>query len=912
MAEVFGFESVYTFKGMRARDFNFSDRDRELFVKELLDKGSFVGKEVLLKSREGKKIHTLISASAYTKEGYIEGVIVDISELKQAQEALAHRERMLERIFEHTGSTTIIVETDTTISKCNQQLVEMTGYTKDEVEGKMKWTDFVHPDDRPKMLAYHKARRDNTKADQVPKTYEFKLITKDGTIIPSYLTVGFIPETSQSVASVIDISQRKAAEKALRRERQAFQIIAEAAIQPAETKILCEQVVAGLINTLDFEMGTVRFYNEDDGKLEPLVVVGLNEDEKELIVTRSIDDPEFVSSIVARTKTSIFAPNVVKDEFLTKIMPSFNLPGIKAFISWPLVSSKKELIGTMQLIAREPKIFREEDRIFFESVAGMFAAILEIKLAEEALIESEEKYRTLIDSLPRKMAVIIIQDNRIVFSSPAGSEKMIFGPIDQILNKNPLSFVEEEERERIKNYMELRLGNTDIAPRNYETTLVDFVGNQFPAEIYATKTIYEGEPAIQAVISDITERKKTEHQRRLLSNIVDNSKEVVISADENGKIIYANPPLKDVFGWLPEEIIGKNISILDPPTRGTLQDTTFSNALKGENQTIETIRRHKNGSLVPVVMTVSSFKDEETEKITTSAIIVDISDIKQLEDTLKDRSYQLEVLNKVISAGISARNLNELLDFTLNTVLTSLDFRGGAIYLVNEEKTKAILKRSLGMSSSFVDQGKELDINSGVFKKIFSEGKSLKSDNFLRKSEDHKQFGIHTLLIVPFFSKQKVIGAIFLTTKEKRVFSEEELNLLNGIGREIGTAIAKILAEEETHIYEKNLQTIFNTIDHSFIIIDKLTGKIVKTNNTFAQKLGYTIKQLIQISLATICTWDEVKLEKLFKQFSSEKDKKVSLPFKTKKEDTIYIDFKIHLTQLGEREVFIAMSTEAD
>ncbi|MEN6319050.1 MAG: PAS domain S-box protein [Syntrophaceae bacterium] len=138
----------------------------------------------------------------------------DITERKKAEEALSESETRYRTIFETTGSAMMIIEEDTTISLINTEFEKMTGYSKEELEGKRSWTEFVLEEDLPRMKEYHRLRRIDPNA--VPTNYEFRLIDKEGRIRDAYLAVTIQPGTNRSVASILDITDRKKAEEALR------------------------------------------------------------------------------------------------------------------------------------------------------------------------------------------------------------------------------------------------------------------------------------------------------------------------------------------------------------------------------------------------------------------------------------------------------------------------------------------------------------------------------------------------------------------------------------------------------------------------------------------------------------------------------------------------------------------------
>jgi len=143
------------------------------------------------------------------------GNSMNITDRMEAEERLRESEDRYRTIFETTGTATIIVEEDTTVTLVNTEFEKLSGAPKEYWEGRRSWQEFVHVNDLEKMLQYHHLRRVNPEA--APRNYEFSLLDTQGSIREVIITISMLPGTRRSVASFVDITERKQAEEALKK-----------------------------------------------------------------------------------------------------------------------------------------------------------------------------------------------------------------------------------------------------------------------------------------------------------------------------------------------------------------------------------------------------------------------------------------------------------------------------------------------------------------------------------------------------------------------------------------------------------------------------------------------------------------------------------------------------------------------
>jgi len=147
------------------------------------------------------------------------------SEMMEILQYNAESENFYQTVFENAGIATVIFKKDNVILLVNGEFEKIAGYTRAEVEGRKKWMEFVHrKDDLQRMKEYNRLRHVDPLS--APHTYEFQLLSRDGQIKDVVTTVATIPGTKQTLMTVLDVSEQKRIEAALKEsERRLADII---------------------------------------------------------------------------------------------------------------------------------------------------------------------------------------------------------------------------------------------------------------------------------------------------------------------------------------------------------------------------------------------------------------------------------------------------------------------------------------------------------------------------------------------------------------------------------------------------------------------------------------------------------------------------------------------------------------
>ncbi|RJR21659.1 MAG: PAS domain S-box protein [Desulfobacteraceae bacterium] len=176
------------------------------------------GFECRITKQDGNKAYLELSISLIRDQdgrptGF-RGTVRDVTAKCLAEAAIRESEQKYRTVFENTGTATVIIEEDMTISMANSEFQRMSGCSGEAIEGRLKWTQFVAPEDLERMKGYHITRRTNDK--EAPDGYEFSFIDKFGRVMDAYVRVSTIGNTGKSVASITDITALRQAERLFR------------------------------------------------------------------------------------------------------------------------------------------------------------------------------------------------------------------------------------------------------------------------------------------------------------------------------------------------------------------------------------------------------------------------------------------------------------------------------------------------------------------------------------------------------------------------------------------------------------------------------------------------------------------------------------------------------------------------
>ncbi len=261
-------------------------------------------------------------------------------------------------------------------------------------------------------------------------------------------------------------------------------------------------------------------------------------------------------------------------------------------------------------------------------------------------------------------------------------------------------------------------------------------GSEFPVEISLSPVTTEKGVFVLSAIRDISDRKRIAEElrraneelhrrtaeqlgeyRSKLASIIDSSEDAILSKDLDGIITSWNKGAEHIYGYTPEQVIGKHISVLTPSDRPNEIPEILRKIAKGEStEHYESVRLTKDGRRLNVSISVAPLRGATGEIVGASAIVRDITAQKKAEGQLR-QSQKMEAIGRL--AGGVAHDFNNILGI-INACTEFLRDRidpaaEPSLYVENIKKAtdrgRSLTKQLLAFSRTSAIQPRVLDLN---------------------------------------------------------------------------------------------------------------------------------------------------------------------------------------------------------
>ncbi len=344
---------------------------------------------------------------------------------------------------------------------------------------------------------------------------------------------------------------------------------------------------------------------------------------------------------------------------------------------------------------------------------------------------------------------------------------------------------------------------------------------------------------IRTAVMDISERKHAEETRSRLSAIVESSEDAISSTDMEGILKTWNKGAEKIYGHREGEIIGKHVSILFPEQRAHEAPMIFEKMGRGESiERLETERLRKDGTSVPVSITLSPVKDSTGKVVAVSAITRDITVQKRAEAKLHKEHREIAMANRILEVFVKETG-GDLYDKALDIVLEGMKSRHGVFGYIDEQGVLVCPTLSR-MFDQCEMEGKCIyytrDKWKGLWSRALLEKKTLYSNKPARVPDGHVP--IRNNMATPILFHGDVIGLINLANKETD-FTGEDQECLETISNTIAPVlfawIQKELREKDRKQAEEKLVRLNGELEKR---VKERTAELAVTIDTLQNEVA--------------------------------------------------------------------------
>ena len=249
--------------------------------------------------------------------------------------------------------------------------------------------------------------------------------------------------------------------------------------------------------------------------------------------------------------------------------------------------------------------------------------------AREVRVDPSALFRAIVQSADD--AISSLDLNETITSWNRAAERLYGYEANEVIGKSnrliipPDRYAEEDDV--------IRRVRSGEGVQHFDTVRVRKDGSRIDVAITASAIYQDGiVVGVSKIARDISERRAAERNSARLAAIVESSDDAIVSKDLSGIITSWNPAAERMFGHTAHEAIGQSIRIIIPESHQHEEDTILHRIRRGESvQHFETIRCRKNGSCLPISVTVSPIRDKAGTIIGASKIARDITERRRAE-----------------------------------------------------------------------------------------------------------------------------------------------------------------------------------------------------------------------------------------------------------------------------------------
>ena len=712
--------------------------------------------------------------------------------------------------------------------RINETELTWLGYTRDEILGK-KFPEIITPESRKTFQATFPILR---KRGWV-KDLELEMVRKDGSVMPVLISASAILDEKgdflMSRSTVYDIAERKQTEKALRESRELYWDLFNR----------CPQGI------LMADIKTRRF-----SYANPAICRMLGYTEAELLQLGVAD----IHPVEAQARVGAdFDAMGRSEKIMSEAAPCRCKDGVVLFAD--ITAARLHVTGREGVMV------------------GFFADVTERRKAEQALRESEEKFRLLAEQSPNM--IFINQKGRIVYANVKCEELMGY-PKKELYSSSGFNFfslIAPDYVEAVQHAFGKHEKGEEVPP--YECGLVTKEGRRIETIITTKLVQYDGESATLGIVTEITERKRIEEAREqsvsLLRATLESTADGILVVDGEGKIVGFNERFTQLWR-IPETITASRSDqqalsfVLDqlknPEVFLTKVHQLYS---QSESESFDVLE-FKDGRIferysIPQriegrpVGRVWSFRDvtEHRQTELNQHLVAEILRVLNrggdLHFLIKESLRLIKKATGFDAVGLRMRQGDDYPYYEQNgfsnTFLHEENFlcaRGEDGAITRDATGRVVLECTCGLVvSGRIDPSMSCFTTGGSFwTNMSSELLALAPKADLRINPRNRciHSGYQSVALIPLQSGGEILGLLQLNDRREGRFTPESIRFFEGLANSIGIAFKRKQAEESLRVEKERLERASIAGNIALWEWDMTTGKM-EWSGTVDSMLGY-------------------------------------------------------------------------
>ena len=542
----------------------FTPESFDVFREELiaLERGqTYFEAEAVNKTLQGKRMDIMITLTIPSRTTGFKSLIVgiiDITARKKAEQELKESRALYKTVTESTKDGLVLIREGRMVY-ANARVCDILGYSHKELMG-LSGLDIATPEERPRLMDFMKRIIQD---GEPPGELEFWIVRKDGErrcIQYRYSPVTDDERRAGYLVLVTDVTTRKHAEEELN-----SWLLLEKVIADVSSRFVGVYDMNDAIDATLEDMGTMSgasrayvFLMSEDGttinNTNEWCAEGIDSREDALKGVPSSTFPWIIARL--RRGEVVDVPDVTKlPPKATKEKRALEEQGVRSLLALPLMVHGT-LAGSIGLDnLDEGGEWHEDVLTLLKRTSRVISNALDRRRAEEALIRSERKYRTLVETLPQR---VFHKDRDSVYISCNESYARDLGIApDDIAGRTDLEFFPKALAEKYRADDRRIMDNGRIEELE-ERYIKDGKEGWVRTVKVPVKDADGNVIGVMGIFADITAQKQAQDDLRreheLLSRVAETTPTAIVVVDRHGHITFANPRAEDVLGLTKDAI----------------------------------------------------------------------------------------------------------------------------------------------------------------------------------------------------------------------------------------------------------------------------------------------------------------------------------------------------------------------